>query len=85
MIFPVSTANSLHRLLVPRRNSTNDRIKAKHIFVRIQFVTSLAGKFRFVAILSANVGIKCWHYRPIPPFAPSTSGVNVPCSTSIIR
>ena len=59
-----------------------DRRISKESFVRIQDIMLAYGSSCFNESLFASSLTKRPHSSPIPPFVPSTSGVNVACSTS---
>ena len=67
----------------PHMHRTNDFTNEKLSFVRRKQVASLVVMFLFSASFSARCLKKAPHSRLIPPKHEKTSGVKLPCSTSI--
>ena len=67
----------------PHMHKTSDFTKEKLSLVRRKQVASLVVMFLFSAIFSARCLKKAPHSRLIPPKHENTSGVKLPCSTSI--
>ena len=69
----------------PHMHRTSDFTNEKLSLVRRKQVASLVAMFLFSATFSARCLKKAPHSRLIPPKHENTSGVKLPCSTSVTR